>query len=49
MQEVDPRYPRHRFTKECQVGVERKKQQEAAVTLALALWQQFSVYGDVLE
>jgi hypothetical protein len=24
--QVDPRYPRHQFTKECQVGVERKKQ-----------------------
>jgi hypothetical protein len=31
------------------VGVERKKQREAAVTLALALQQQFSVHGDVLE
>jgi hypothetical protein len=47
--QVDPRYPRHRFTKECQVGVERKKQREAAVTLALALRQQFSVHGEVLE
>ena len=47
--QVDPRYPRHQFTKECQVGVERKKQREAAVTAALALRQQFSVHGDVLE
>ena len=47
--QVDPRYPHHRFTKECQVGVERKKQREAAVTSALALQQQFSVHGDVLE
>jgi hypothetical protein len=47
--QVDPRYPRHRFTKESQVGVERKKQREAAVTLALALRQQFSVHGDMLE
>jgi hypothetical protein len=46
---VDPRYPRHQFTKECQVGVERKKQREAAVTSALALRKQFSVHGDVLE
>jgi hypothetical protein len=36
-------------TKECQVGVERKKQREAAVTPALALRLQFSVHGDVLE
>ena len=43
--QVDPRYPRHRFTKECQVGVERKKQREAAVTSALALRQQFSSMG----
>jgi hypothetical protein len=47
--QVDPRYPRHQFTKECQVGVERKKQREAAVTSALALRQQFSIHGDVLE
>ncbi len=37
--QVDPRYARHQYTKECQVGVERKRQREAAVTLALALWQ----------
>jgi hypothetical protein len=47
--QVDPRYPRHQFTKECQVGVERKKQREAAVTSALALRQQFSVHGNTLE
>ncbi len=47
--QVDPRYARHQYTKECQVGVEQKKQREAAVTLALALRQQFSVHGDVLE
>ncbi len=47
--QVDPQYPRHQFTKECQVRVERKKQREAAVMLALALRQQFSVHGDVLE
>jgi hypothetical protein len=47
--QVDPRYPRHQYTKECQVGVEWKKQREAAVTLALALRRQFSVHGDVLE
>ena len=47
--QVDPRYTHHQYTKECQVGVERKKQREVAVTSALALRQQFSVYGDVLE
>jgi len=51
--QVNPRYPRHRFTKgftkECQVGVEQKKQREVAVTSALALRQQFSVHGDMLE
>jgi len=44
--QVDPRYPHHRFTKECQVGVERKKQREAGVTSALALRQQFSAHWD---
>jgi hypothetical protein len=31
------------------MGVERKQQREAAISLALALRQQFLVYGDVLE
>ena len=31
------------------MGVERRKQREAAVTLALALWQQFTVHGEALE
>ena len=47
--QVDPRYACHQYTKECQVGVERQKKREAAVTSALALWQQFSVHWDVLE
>jgi hypothetical protein len=47
--QINPLYPHHRFTKECQVGVERKKQREMAVTSALTLRQQFSVHGDVLE
>jgi hypothetical protein len=34
---------------ECLIGAERKQQREAAVTSALALRQQFSVHGDVLE
>jgi len=47
--QVDPKYAPHQYTKECQVGVEREKQQEAAVTLALALRQQFSVHRDIIE
>ncbi len=35
--QVNSLYPRHRFSKECQVGVEQKQQQEAAGTSALAL------------
>jgi hypothetical protein len=31
------------------VGVKQKKQWEVAVMLALALQQQFSIHGDVLE
>ena len=42
-------YPRHYTSNECRIGVERKQQQETAVTLALALQQQFSVNGDVWE
>ena len=47
--QVNPCYPRHRYSQECQVGVERKQQRETAVASALALRQQFSVRGDVLE
>ncbi len=47
--QVHPGYPRHRLSKECQIGVERKQQRETAVALALALRQQFSVRGNVLE
>jgi hypothetical protein len=47
--QVDPLYPHHRLLKECQVGVEQMQQREAAVTLALALGQQFRVDGEVLE
>ena len=46
---VNPKYTGYQTTKECQVGVERKQQQEAAVMLALALRQQFSVHGEALE
>jgi hypothetical protein len=47
--QVHPLYPHHRHLKECQVGVEFPLQQEVAVTSALALRQQFTVRGDVLE
>jgi hypothetical protein len=47
--QVHPLYPHHWLLKECQVGVERRQQREAAVTSALALHQQFTVCGDVLE
>jgi hypothetical protein len=47
--QVHPLYPRHRLSKECQVGVEHRRQRKAAVTSALALRQQFTVLGDVLE
>jgi hypothetical protein len=47
--QVNPLYPHHRFLKECQVGVEQKKQREVAVRLALALWQQLSINKDVLK
>ena len=47
--QVNPFYPNHWYTKECQVGVERRKQQEMAILSALALRQQFIGRGDVLE
>jgi hypothetical protein len=47
--QVNPLYPRHRFSKECQVGVKQKQQWEATVTSALAWQYQFSVDGEVLE
>jgi hypothetical protein len=47
--QVNPFYPRHVQTKECQVGAERRKQRETAISSALALRQQFTVRGDVLE
>ena len=47
--QINPSYPRHYRSKECSIGAERKQQREAAVTSALALRQQFSVHGDVLE
>jgi hypothetical protein len=47
--QVHPLYPCHWLLKECQVGVEHQGQWEAMVTTALALRQQFTVCGDVLE
>ncbi len=47
--QVNPIYPRHQYSKECQVGVERRRQRETAISSALALRQQFTVHGDVLE
>ncbi len=47
--QVHSMYPQHRYTKECQIGVERKHQQGTAILLALALCQQFLVHGNVLE
>ena len=47
--QVNPLYPNHRRTKECQVRVECRQQQEMTVLSALALCQQFTVHGDVLE
>jgi hypothetical protein len=47
--QVNPFYPRHVQTKECQAGVERRKQREMAISSTLALRQQFTVHGDVLE
>jgi hypothetical protein len=47
--QVHPLYPHHWLSKECQVGVERRQQWEAGVTVALALHQQFTIHGNVLE
>jgi hypothetical protein len=47
--QVNPAYPKHIRTQECQTGVKRKVQRELAVRSALALRRQFSVHEDVLE
>jgi hypothetical protein len=47
--QVNPIYPCHQYSKEYQVGVERHRQRETAILSALALCQQFTVHGDVLE
>ena len=46
---VNPAYPRHIRTKECQLGVARKVQRKLAVSSALALRRQITIHGDVLE
>jgi hypothetical protein len=47
--QVNPAYPRHARTKECQVGTNRRLQRELAIASALALRRKFTVRGDVLE
>jgi hypothetical protein len=47
--QVNPFYPHHQLSKECQVGAERRRQRETAVTAALALRQQYTIHGNVLE
>ena len=47
--QVDPRVPTHINTKECRIGTARRHQRDMAVCSALALRQQFTVHGDVLE
>jgi hypothetical protein len=47
--QVDPRYPAHINTKKCRIGMARRHQRDMAVRSALALRQQFTVHGDVLE
>jgi hypothetical protein len=47
--QVNPAYPKHIRTQECQTEVEGKLQRESAVRSALALRRQFSVHKDVLE
>jgi len=47
--QVDPTHPAHIYTEECWVGTARRHQRDIAVQSALALHQQFTVHGDVLE
>ena len=47
--QVNPRVPTHINTKECTIGTARRHQRDMAVRSALALRQQFTVHGDVLE
>jgi hypothetical protein len=47
--QVDPWVPMHINTKECRIGTARRHQWDMAVCSALALRQQSTVHGDVLE
>jgi hypothetical protein len=47
--QVNPLYPHHVRTKECQVGMDRRIQRESAIASALALCQEFMIHGDVLD
>jgi hypothetical protein len=47
--QVDPTRPAHIYTEECWVGTARRHQWDMSVRSALALRQQFTVHGDVLE
>jgi hypothetical protein len=47
--QVNPVYPRHIRTQECQTRVEQKLQRESVVHSASALRRQFLVHGDMLE
>jgi hypothetical protein len=46
--QVNPLYPRHQHSKECQVGVERCKQCDTAISSPLALCQQFLILSSTL-
>ena len=47
--QVDPWVPTHINTKECRIGMARRHQRDMAVHSALALHQEFTVHGDMLE
>jgi hypothetical protein len=47
--QVDPWYPARINMQECRMGTARRHQRDMAVRSALALRQQFTVHGDVLE
>jgi hypothetical protein len=47
--QVDPTRRAHVYTEECRVGTARRHQRDMAVRSALALRQQFTVHGDILE
>ena len=47
--QIDPWCLTHINTQECWVGTKRQHQRDMGVQSALALHQQFTVHGDVLE